>query len=197
MNENPETRQTLLLRLREGNDSLAWHQFVEIYAPLVFGYLRKKGLQDADAADLTQDILNVVSQAMPKFFYEPERGTFRAWLFTIVRNRWHNFRQRGQKLMTGESDLFDQLPAQENDEAEMWKQEYRQQLFQYAASQVKQEVAEKNWQAFWQTAVENQLAKDVANGLGMSVSAVYMARSRVLAQIKKCIAAIQGNEDDE
>src|SRR5881275_2228178 len=91
MSESPTTRPSLLVRLRDARDELAWSQFVEVYAPLVYGYARKHGLQDADAADLTQDVLQSVAGAVRRLDYDPQRGSFRGWLFTVVRNRFRNF----------------------------------------------------------------------------------------------------------
>src|SRR5687768_13184788 len=105
MNEAPVTRPTLLLRVRDADDSAAWSQFIDIYTPLIFGFCRKRGLQDADAADLAQEVMRAVSRAIGKFEYQPEQGTFRSWLFTITRNKFNNFldRRRRQPQGTGET----------------------------------------------------------------------------------------------
>src|SRR5947208_6425875 len=87
MADSPITRPSLLVRLRDARDELAWSQFVELYAPLVYGFARKHGLQDADAADLTQEVLQAVSGGIRRFDYDPRRGSFRGWLFTVVRNK--------------------------------------------------------------------------------------------------------------
>src|SRR6516162_10659891 len=91
MSDAPATRVSLLVRLGDAQDAAAWSQFVEVYAPLVYGFARKHGLQDADAADLTQDVLQAVSGGIRRLDYDPRRGTFRGWLFTVVRNKVRNF----------------------------------------------------------------------------------------------------------
>src|SRR3954452_4030470 len=91
MSDPPTTRPSLLLRLRDPRDQQAWTQFVDLYGPLVYGYDRKQGLQDADAADLMQTVLQAVSAAAGRWQFDPRRGTFRGWLFTIVRNKLRNF----------------------------------------------------------------------------------------------------------
>src|SRR5438105_11158484 len=91
MSDSPITRPSLLVRIRDTQDTQAWSQFVEIYAPLVYGFARKHGLQDADAADLTQDVLRAVSVAVRRLDYDPQRGRFRGWLFTVVQNKLRNF----------------------------------------------------------------------------------------------------------
>src|SRR3984893_4266903 len=90
MQESPATRASLLVRLR-GGDAGAWQEFVHLYAPLIYGFARKRGLQDADAADLMQDVMRSVSTAIGRLDYDRNQGTFRGWLFTITRNRVFNF----------------------------------------------------------------------------------------------------------
>src|SRR5207253_6141731 len=87
------TRASLLVRLRDPRDEAAWGQFVELYAPLVYGYARKQGLQDADAADLSQDVLSAVADSVGRLEYDPKRGAFRNWLFTVVRRKLANWRR--------------------------------------------------------------------------------------------------------
>ena len=94
MTEPPPTRPSLLVRLRDARDAQAWAQFVQVYAPLVYGFARRQGLQDADAADLTQEVLHTVARSISRLDYDPRRGSFRGWLFTVVRTRLSNFRDR-------------------------------------------------------------------------------------------------------
>src|SRR5690242_3517340 len=91
MAQIPPTRPSLLVRLRDPRDGAAWTEFVELYAPLVYGYARKQGLQDADAADLSQEVLGGVARSIGRLEYDPRRGSFRNWLFTIVRRRLSSF----------------------------------------------------------------------------------------------------------
>src|ERR1700730_2177248 len=95
------TRLSLLIRLRDLQDHEAWAQFVGVYAPLIYGYVRKRGLQDADAADLTQACLRQVAAHVGSLEYDPRRGSFRGWLFTIVRNKLRNFFGQPQRLVQG------------------------------------------------------------------------------------------------
>src|SRR5262245_2543125 len=94
MPEPPVTRPSLLVRLRDARDAPAWAQFVRVYAPLVCGFARRQGLQDADSADRTSYVLQTVAQSVRGLDYDPARGSFRGWLFTVVRSRLSNFRRR-------------------------------------------------------------------------------------------------------
>ena len=116
------TRPSLLIRLRDGGDADAWRTFVTIYAPLVQRFGRRHGLQEADAADLTQDVLGEVCRVMRRFEYRPERGRFRDWLLVITRRQFVRFqkrRARSPEKLAGESGLAgvedDRLEAEWND----------------------------------------------------------------------------------
>src|SRR5215470_1143371 len=87
MGDAAGTRPSLLIRIRDPGDAEAWGQFVALYGPLIYQFARKQGLQDADAADLTQIVLQAVIDAMKRLDYDPERGSFRGWLYKVVRNQ--------------------------------------------------------------------------------------------------------------
>src|SRR5262249_17521877 len=197
MSDSPTTRPSLLVRIRDAADDAAWAQFVEIYAPLIYGFARKHGLQDADAADLTQDVLRAVSTAAKGLDYAPRLGSFRGWLFTVTRNKLRNFLASPRRQEQGSGDtaaqnLLNEVPAREEDQAALWEQEYEQQLFAWAVEQVRGSFSESTWQAFWLTAVEGKRGKEAAQELGMSVAAVYLAKGRVMTRLKEQIRQVQG-----
>jgi RNA polymerase sigma factor (sigma-70 family) len=199
MPKAPPTRLSLLIRLRDHQDQQAWSQFVELYAPAIYGYARKRGLQDADAADLTQTCLRQVAAHIGSLEYDARRGSFRGWLFTIVRNRLRNFLDQPQRLHQGSGDsaihrLLENQPDSEADEAEDWEREYQCSLLAWAAEQVRPQVQETTWQAFWQTAIEGKSGKEVAATLGLSVAAVYLAKSRIVSRLQALIHEVQEDE---
>jgi RNA polymerase sigma-70 factor (ECF subfamily) len=201
MHDAPATRPSLLVRIRDPLDEAAWGQFVDVYAPLVYGYARRHGLQDADAADLTQEVLRAVAAAVGRLEYDPRRGSFRGWLFTVVRNDLRTFldRSRRQARAAGGSDalrLLDQQPDPGGDPEALWQAEYERRLFRWAADRVRQDVEARTWQAFWQTAVEGRGAREAAGRLGLSVAAVYMAKSRVLARLKELVRQVHGDDEE-
>lgn len=193
MGNAPTTQPSLLVRLCDKADAEAWSQFVDIYAPLVYGYARRGGLQDADAADLTQDVLRAVAGAVGELKYDPAKGSFRGWLFTVARNKLRNFKlvQSRKPQASGGSSIQEFLaehPAPEEEDA--WDKEYEQRLFHWAANRVKGTFQESTWQAFWAITVEGQPAKAVAEKLGITVGATYIAKSRVLARLRAEIKQI-------
>jgi RNA polymerase sigma-70 factor (ECF subfamily) len=199
MPEGPATRQSLLLRLRDHQDHEAWAQFVDLYAPLIYDYARQRGLQDADAADLTQACLCRFAGSVRSLEYDPQRGRFRGWLFTLVRNMLCDCLDRPRSYQQGSGDsrvqlLLENQAAPEQDEAEEWDREFCRNLFAWAAEQVQPQVQEATWQAFWKTAVENKSGHEVAAELGLTVAAVYLAKSRVMARLRALIQEVQEEE---
>jgi RNA polymerase sigma factor (sigma-70 family) len=188
MTQPPTTRLSLLLRLRDAQDAEAWQEFVRLYAPLVYRYGRRHGLQDADAADLSQEVLRAVSGGMGRFEYDPQRGSFRGWLFTLAHHRLYDLQQRQRRQGQGSGDsavrgLLEEHPAPED--RDQWDRDYRETVFAWAAERVRPAVSETTWQAFWRTAVEGKGGQEVAAELGLTVAAVYLAKSRVMARLKE------------
>src|SRR5438552_19010705 len=108
MSDSPGTRPSLLVRIRDPGDREAWRQFVALYAPLIHGLCRRRGLQDADAADLTQEVLRTVALAAPALHYDPARGSFRGWLYTVASRKIHDFRDSRANRERGSGDSVTQ-----------------------------------------------------------------------------------------
>jgi RNA polymerase sigma-70 factor (ECF subfamily) len=186
----PTTRQSLVLRLRNPDDEAAWAEFLAIYEPLVYGLARRKGLQDADARALCQEVFRAVAGAIERWDPDPAKGKFRAWLFRIARNLLVNFLadQRRHARGTGSTsvqDLLEAKPAGDSQSEAEFAAEFKRQAFRWAADQVKHEFSASTWQAFWKTGVDNCPVGQVAHELGLSAGAVYIARSRVLARLRQ------------
>jgi RNA polymerase sigma factor (sigma-70 family) len=189
------TRASLLLRIRDPKDRLAWGEFVRVYAPLIHAYGRRRGLQDSDAADLTQEVLHRVARASAGFEYDPAKGSFRGWLLTVTRNELIKLAARKARQASGAGDTdVHRFLEQQTDAADedAWRREYQWNLFQWAANKVRGEFREPTWQAFWRTAVLANAVDQVARDLQLSPGAVYVARSRVTARIRQEIEAVEG-----
>lgn len=200
VDDSPLTRASLLVQLRDGTNHGAWQEFMKLYGPVVYGFARKRGLQDADAADLMQDVMRSVSTSIGRLDYDRSQGTFRGWLFTMTRNRVFNFlsarRLRPQGSGdTGTNRMLDSQPA-DSDAEDVWEVEYQRRLAALAMQRVKSEFQESTWQAFWLTAVEGKSAADVSSQIGLSTGAIYVAKSRVLARLKDEVETMQRQQED-
>jgi RNA polymerase sigma factor (sigma-70 family) len=196
MRDSPTTRPSLLVRIRDPQDERAWAEFVEIYTPLVHRLARQGRLQDADAADLTQDVFRAVAGAIDRWDPDPSRGSFRGWLFRIARNLMVNLlaAQRRTPRGTGDTDvarLLERQPAPDGEDTARFDLEYRRRLFEWAVEQIRNEFHETTWLAFWRTAVAAQSPKAVADDLGLSLGAVYVYRNRVMTRIRRKIEQVE------
>ncbi len=195
MSRLPVTRPSLLLRLRRFDDAIAWGEFLALYGSAVFGYFRRRGLQEADAVDQTQEVFRRVAGHIGRFDYRPDVGRFRAWLFTVVSRQFLKFQTRGEKLPMADE------PADWNEVAEVepatdaaWDESLRRQLFTLALEQVCSQVSETTYRAFTLTAIDGVSGDAAAATLGISRAAVYLARGRVLAKLREIVATMESAE---
>jgi len=196
MDDHPVTRPSLLVCLRDPHDGGAWSQFVAIYSPLVYRFARRGGLQASDAADVTQEVFRAVARSIRHFEYDRQRGSFRGWLIAVARSKVQNFlgKRKSQLEAAGGTqarELLEQQGSREDEETFV-EREHRRCLFDWAVEQIRGEFQPSTWQAFWQTSVEGRSAKEVADTLGMTTGAVYIARSRILARLKAKIQQVEG-----
>lgn len=198
MGDSPSTRPSLLLRIREPGDHEAWSRFVALYGPLVYRYARNRGLQDSDAADLTQIVFHEVARQIQRLDYDAQRGKFRGWLFGVTRNQLRKHLERARRTVRpgGEEIEYQELECEtaSDQEEARWQEEYEWQLFHMACERVRVEFGDRSWQAFWRTAVEGQTAQEVGRELGVSIGAVYTAKSRVLARLRDAVSEL--DEED-
>lgn len=192
----PETRSSLLVKLREPQDQQAWGEFVEFYLPLILRLAKQRGLQEADAREVAQDVLMAVARSISRFESDPSRGSFRAWISTIARNMTVNFliRQSRHPRGTGDSDFADRLddiPAPDGPESQLFDLEHRRQIFAQAVSQIETEFRRDTWRAFWETTVCDRAVAVVSAELKMTIGAIYVARSRVMKRLREKVEEIQ------
>src|SRR5262245_51826422 len=148
-----------------------------------------------------QDVLRSVARNAHRMEYDPKRGTFRGWLYTVTRNKIYNFlsAQRHRPRGSGDTDAHERLdstPAREEEgpDAE-WEKEYQRGLTARAMEKVKDEFQPATWKAFWETAVEGKPAAEVGTGLHMTAGAVYVAKSRVLARLRDEVKKLMEDEE--
>jgi RNA polymerase sigma-70 factor (ECF subfamily) len=197
LKQTPETRHSLIIRLRDPQDHEGWALFVRIYAPLVTGFLRRRGFQESDASDIAQEVfMSVAADIQHQQSNRP--GAFRKWLFTIVQRRAsdHCRRNKRQPRAAGDTrtqEMFAQLPDERADLEQQWDHAYLRHLFSKAAKVVKKDIEAKTWDAFCRTTIQQEAAQSVASRLKMSVASVYMAKRRVLKRIEQQVAFFEGD----
>jgi RNA polymerase sigma-70 factor (ECF subfamily) len=187
-----DTRVSLLASLREARNATSWNEwwktFVAAYAPLVYRYARRRGLQDADAADVTQEVLAETARCLPTFEYKPERGRFRGWLGLLTRRQLARFfakQQRDASRTNGatDHDVLAELAAPQS-EAE-WTDTFHGQLLRTALDRIRPHFEPPTWQAFAQVWLHQRTAAEAAANLNLPIDAIYLAKSRVLKRLRE------------
>ena len=188
-----DTRETLLIKIRDQQNAEAWYQFVDIYAPLIQAYLLRRGVESWDVADIVQDVLWKVTQKIADFDYNTQRGKFRAWLLTVTRHHLFDYwaADRGDRAAGGSSALqIFQDVAVANADENAWEQDYRQRVLNYALEHVHREISPLHWNVFCATAIDGKSPQEVARSTGMSVGAIYVAKSRVIKRLRNLAVEI-------
>lgn len=190
MNSNPDTRASLIARIRDSGDDAAWQEFVQIYQPVVQRFVQRHGLQYADAAEITQEVLSRVAKSIENWSNDQENGTFRGWLYRITSNQTIDFlrkRQRERSRTAGQDAGLSQVADPTASQSSIFQAEYEQQLFYWAAEKLKPKFKPINWQAFWMSSVEGLSIDEVAKRLEIEYSSVYVARCRIMAKLSSLV----------
>ena len=184
-----ETRQSLLLRAQTGEEG-AWKDLTDLYRPLIIGWLNRQGVPAADLEDLSQDILLSVVKHLPTFQHSGRRGAFRSWLRTIVCNRTTDYWRAldaGTQAQggSGATAALQQLADPDSDLNRQWDEEHDRYVLGCLLDLVEQEFEPTTLRAFRRLTLDGASGAEVAGELGLSVAAVYVAKSRVLARIRQ------------
>lgn len=191
------TRISLLGRLRrDPTNQAAWGEFVDHYGPKIMGWCQKWHLQEADAQDVTQNVLLKLAEKLRDFHYDPTRS-FRAWLKTVAQHACSDFMESRKRpgLGSGDSQVgrFLQNAEAREDLMKQLEQEFDREIMQEAMHRVRLRVAPQTWQAFWLTAWEGLAGADAAARIPMQVAQVYVARRRVQKMLQEEVARLEGS----
>jgi RNA polymerase sigma factor (sigma-70 family) len=192
----PTTRATLLARLRHDplNDG-AWDEFVEHYGRHIYRWCRQWGLQDADAEDVTQEILLKLARKLREFTYNPE-SSFRGWLKTVAHHAWRDFADgRNHARSTGDERIWEWLQSVEarDDLIQKLEEAFDFELLEAAKVQVRLRVAPHTWEAFHLMAIEGRPVAEVADKVQMQVAMVYVAKSKVKKMLQEEIQKLEAD----
>jgi RNA polymerase sigma-70 factor, ECF subfamily len=184
-----DTPVSLLERIRCRPDGQAWRRLVDLYTPLIRGWLRRHFLPDADADDLVQEILAVVVRELPHFEHCGRPGAFRGWLRAVTAHRLRDFwrGRRHRPAATGASDFLQKLEQLEDPGSGLsglWDEEHDRHVVRRLLDAIRPDFRPSTWQAFEAVMLRGEPPEEVAGRLGISVNAVLLAKSRVLARLR-------------
>ena len=198
--EDSGTRVSLLGRLRrDPTNQAAWAEFVDHYGGKIYGWCRKWDLQEADAQDVTQNVLLKLAGKLRDFHYDPSRS-FRAWLKTVTHHAWRDFLESRQRPGQGSGDsqvgrLLQSVEARA-DLLRHLEEEFDRELLEEAMLRVRLRVAPQTWQAFRLTALEGLSGAEAAARIPMQVAQVFVAKRRVQKMLQEEVARLEGPRTD-
>jgi RNA polymerase sigma-70 factor (ECF subfamily) len=179
------TRQSLLVRAQAG-DPGAWRDLTDLYRPLIVGWLRYQAVPANEIDDLVQDILLAVFEHLPSFAHSGRLGAFRAWLRTITHTRVCDFwRAQGRHRPTDAAEALRRLEAPDGDLERQWDEEHDRYVLRCLLELMQLEFEAATLQAFRRVVLDGASPREAARELGMTVGAVYAAKSRVLRRLRQ------------
>lgn len=177
----PSTRESLIDRVKTVGDDGSWDEFIAIYAPVIDGYLKRRGLQAADCDDLTADIIAGLLRKIAK--HDKNKGRFRDWLRKVTDNRlkdWLRRRKRGEIGAGGDDPQIDEPTAEY-----YWTEAFYSGILRRALQILKQELNETDWRVFHETFTNERPCKAVAVEMGYSLSSIHKKRAAAVGRLKE------------
>jgi RNA polymerase sigma-70 factor (ECF subfamily) len=179
---SPDTSASLLEQARDRR-AAAWDRLVALYTPLLDAWLTAAGLQPADREDLIQRVLEILVRQLPDFHHAGRPGAFRAWLRGITVNLLREFWRARPGPESG--SVLDQLSDPDAGLSRLWDEQHDRHVLHALMDLVRPEFTDATWQAFRRLALDGAAARTVAAELGLSVNAVLIAKSRVVARLRQ------------
>ena len=191
-NTSTSTSSSLISRIRQ-RDEAAWDSFADIYTPLIYAWARRGGLRENDAADVAQDVFQIVANKIGDFGAERENPSFRGWLWAITRNRLrlHYRKLDQQPRAVGGTDAarqLEQLPEWGEQATDPTTADEKARIVHRTLRTIRGDFNETTWQAFWRMAIDEHDVADIAADLSMTPEAVRQAKYRVLCRLRDELA---------
>lgn len=194
-----QTRKSLLSRLRNCDDHAGWNEFFDTYWRIIYCTALKAGLNDAEAQDVVQETVISVMKSMPDFHYDPQRGTFRAWLLRLtgwrivdqIRKRGRFPERKDQASSVDSTEIESIVDPNGFDLEANWNSEWEQNLLDAAIERVKRKVDSKQYQLFDLHVVKRWPILKVCRLLKVNPGRVYLTKHRIGKLIKDEVAYLR------
>jgi RNA polymerase sigma-70 factor (ECF subfamily) len=183
---NLETRLSLVERVRDPSDAAAWAEFVTVYQPLLTAYLRKRGVNETDAADIVQEVFTRLVPAMARFQLDHRRGRFRTWLWQVAHTAMIDWTRRRAVRTRAEQQWADDHELQASPSPDdAWNELYRERILEVTLKRVRESAQPTAWACFEGRILADRPAAQIAAELGVSTNVVYVNASRLLARVRE------------
>ncbi|MCM8529818.1 MAG: sigma-70 family RNA polymerase sigma factor [Lentisphaeraceae bacterium] len=190
MSKEYNTRQTLLIKIRDQYDDSAWEEFIAFYRPYTYRVVQNfKNIQTSDRDDIIQEVMLIAWKRLPSFEYDMEKGGFRYWLGKVTQNAVYAYWNKSQKNnFFKETQNADQLQNGLDPEIDqICLEEWKKYIVEKAWEKVETQFNEATLEAFKRLSA-GEKGEDVARELNLSANSIYVYKKRVLAALQKEIA---------
>jgi RNA polymerase sigma-70 factor (ECF subfamily) len=196
-----DTRISLLEKVCNLRDGRSWGEFHAIYRPLIFGYLRGLRIKEHDASDLTQEVFCRLMLSLPNFKLNRQKGRFRTYLWRLTYNtlvdraRRKKVRDRAEEEWVRRFSEADESESRRLEETFLWR--HRKRILEVALPRVRARVSTTAWACFEGRLVHRRPAAEIADERGITANSVYVHASRVLQEVRRRCAEIEGEPVDD
>jgi RNA polymerase sigma factor (sigma-70 family) len=185
MNNNWNTRQTLLEKIRDQHDETSWEDFVYYYQQYIYVVIRGMNLNHHDAEEIVQLVLLKVWDKLPDFQYDSEKGRFRGWLCRVTGNIVKNYLRSRKSQITRvekmqqreEENYLNSVSLPEIDF--IATREWENYIANMAWNNIEESFTENVKECFLLMADDDVTVTDIATQMGISESSVYVYKKRV------------------
>ncbi len=186
------TRHSLIVRLNDEQNELAWGEFVAAYEPFLCRMASRQGVPDQHVSDVVQQVLLAIAKSVDGWKDDGQSGSFRRWLTTVCRNIVIKFmtRERKHTPAAGGTEIVELLQNVPDEPTTNDVKQYEHELIVWAAEQIRGEFIESSWAAFWATVIDGRSVNEVAKELNITPGSIYMSRSRIMARIRRKVEVV-------
>ncbi len=194
MVSNANTRTSLLERLREGADPLAWDDFFRRYWPYVFSIARQRGCSEHTAEEIVQEVMLAAFEKKAVFRHDPARGRFRDWLGGVARNKVAlRRRSPAERCRAAGGGPLPEIQSCDDPPDAQLQAAFDQAMLAFLLDVVRGEVRPRTYQAFEAFVLGGCSAAEAARLTGLTPNAVYQARKNILRRLRDLGAALDRN----
>lgn len=188
------TCASLLIRIRNRQDSAAWAEFDAVYRPILRRFARARGLDDDQVEDVVQHCMMAVTQHIAAFDYDPSRGRFKGWLRTLVNNHIAKLHRHGTDQQAG-TTILESLEGGEDSPDALFDQIWQREHLKYCLGQVRANVEDATYRAFRAYALEEQPIENVCAELNMTKNQVQLIKWRITQMLRDRMKELNGDAD--
>lgn len=192
---NESTRSSVLRAVADTENKVAWNRFFDLYAGFVYSVARSRGLNDADADDVVQNVFADLARNLPTFRYDRAKGRFRSYLAGLVNWRVVDKMKSAKREADLKASYKEEVESAVKGDAAFEEREWQAAAMEEALRRMKPDVRPEHYAAFVASAVEGQDTEAVMKLYGLSRDNLYQIRMRLTEKLRETVAAVLAEMD--